>query len=103
MKTFQKLADDPWFDSLDFFQQIYMYEQWMEDKNESHELNENYAVLTGSFSNPDAGKAYWKQKNPKFKSSDEDFAKSMEMVENQEVKPMRRRQRKLLNKVNANG
>lgn len=54
------------------------------------------AILTGSFSNPEAANKMIKDQNPDFASSDEDFEKSIQMVvdsENAAALPKRRRRR----------
>lgn len=68
----------------------YLYEQWCRDQEEQQELGKMVAILTGSFTNPEAARSMLKSENPDVQSSDEDFEKSLEMVKNQPLPPKRR-------------
>lgn len=101
---FTKTPDDPWFEDLDPIVRLYMYESWYVDLEDKNEFAKSYAILQGSFANPEMARKMVKLDNPDFESSDEDFDKvSKSIVEKnrQELKEapkLKRRKRKLLNK-----
>lgn len=101
-KQYSKDPDDPWFDELDPLLKTYMYEHWCLDQQEAFELTRNQAILIGSFSNPAAAKDMLKADDPDFTSSDEDFERSLKMVEEdgkkqkQKLKKRQRRKAALL-------
>lgn len=93
-----KDLDDPWFDELDPVLKVYMYEHWCLDQEEAFELARSQAILIGSFFNPMAAQEMAKANEPDFSSSDADFERSLQMVEesnktNEQVK--RKRHRKI--------
>jgi hypothetical protein len=99
-KTYQKLPGDEWFDNLDPLIRAYMFEHWLKDQEETHELERMNAILVGSFTNPEAARTMLKADNPDFSSTEEDFAKSLEMVEQDKEKfnQVNRRRKRRINK-----
>lgn len=95
-----KDLDDPWFDEINPFLKVYMYEHWCRDKEEQFEMARSQAILIGSFSNPTAARDMLKSENPDFASSDVDFEKSLQMIEdgkkNDDQKKRKRQKRKVL-------
>lgn len=91
------MLDDDWFDELDPFLRRLMYEHWCCDEEENYEILKSQSILIGSFANPDAAKAMLKADNPDFASTDEDFEKSLAMVEADRQKqfPPKKRRRRL--------
>lgn len=74
-----------------------MYESWIQDLKDEHEFSRNYSILTGSFSNPEMAKSMLKKDEATFSSSDEDFEKSIKMIEDdiqQKEGSLRRRRRR---------
>jgi hypothetical protein len=101
MQTYQKLPGDDWFEDLDPIVYRYMYEHWCRDQEEKQELIRMGAILSGSFVNPQAARDMVKAENPEYQSSEEDFAKSLEMVKehnNNLDEKIPRRRRRLLKK-----
>lgn len=66
---------------MDSILKIWMFYHWLEDQKEKVEITKNHAYLVGSFVNPDAVKELLREDN-KYQSSDEDFEKSWQMVQN---------------------
>lgn len=92
-----KDVDDPWFDEIDPVLKIYMYEHWCRDKEEQFEMARSQSILIGSFSNPTAARDMLKSENPDFASSDADFEKSLQMIEESkktDAQKKRKRQRR---------
>ena len=59
---------------------LWMYMSWIEDQNEKHKFARDYAIFTGSFSNPEAGQKMRKAEEPDYELSDEEWNKSFERV-----------------------
>lgn len=95
------MLDDSWFDDLNPILRQIMYEHWSRDEELQYEMLKSQAILIGSFSNPLAAKAMVNSDSSKFESSDEDFEKSIQMVEEDKKKhlPKRKRQRKVQRKM----
>lgn len=66
---------------MDSILKIWMFYHWLEDQKEKVEITKNHAYLVGSFVNPDAVKELLREDN-KYQSSNEDFEKSWQMVQN---------------------
>ena len=49
---YNKLPDDPWFDELNPFTRVWLYENWIKDVEEKEKFAYNYSVFLGAFSNP---------------------------------------------------
>lgn len=97
------LPDDKWFEEVDPLLKAYMFEQWLQDQIEAQELQRMNAILVGSFTNPEAARNMLKSDSPDFTSSDEDFQKSIEMIEQDKEKfriqqKINKRRRRLINK-----
>ena len=97
-KTFGRELDDVWFEELDPVLKLLMYESWRKDQEEENEFARSYAILQGSFANPEMAKKMIKAENPEFESSDEDFEKvSNQMLENnkqEDSKTIKKRKRR---------
>ncbi len=79
-KMFNRLPSDSFFEEMDPIEKLWLYESWMHEIELEHELHQRTAILTGSFSNPQAAQDYVKQLNPDFALTDEEFDESLEMV-----------------------
>lgn len=82
-----------------------MYESWYADLEEKNEFARSYAILQGSFANPEMARKMVKLENPDFESSDEDFDNNSKLMIEKNKKELqnsnqklKRRKRKLLNK-----
>jgi hypothetical protein len=69
-----------------------MYENWVADQIDDAELAKNHAYLLGSFWNPEAVKKLVGDGGNTHVSSDEDMARSMEMV--REANPLHPKEEK---------
>lgn len=82
---------------MDEFNWIWMYYNWLQDKEELHKTYKDYALFIGSFSNWEMANNIHNKENPKYQSSDEDFDRATEMVvkeiEEEESKSQNRHRR----------
>jgi Glu-tRNA(Gln) amidotransferase subunit E-like FAD-binding protein len=75
-----------------------MYESWLSDFEEQNEFARSYAILQGSFANPEMAQKMIKSENPVFESSEEDFERTtQEMLEKNRKSIKKRHRRVLLN------
>jgi len=95
------LPDDEWFEEIDEWQWLWMYQSWIEDLKEKHEFCHDYSTFLGSFTNPDMARKIWESKNPTHYSSEEEFDEStkhvMEVsrqIKEQEKRKVKRRRKK---------
>jgi len=104
---FSKLPNDPWFENLDPILHLWMYQSWIKDLEEKNEFARSYAILGGSFVNPDMAKQMIKHDNPDHEVSDADFEKiSKEILENNEKEnklSYHSRRRRVVKNNNING
>ncbi len=97
--TYQKLPDDPWLEEMDPLTRMFLYYSWMQDLEDKHEFEHNYAVLTGSFSNPQMAKKMMNSKTQTIETSDEDFDKlSQQILEEGKKTSKKRKPRRLIKK-----
>lgn len=76
-----------------------MFEQWLADQEDNYELAKNHAYLIGSFVNPQMLQDILNKGTGKYTSTDEDFEKSWNIVQNDAVihkEKIPRRKRKRL-------
>lgn len=78
--AYQKLPDDPFFEEMDPFIKLWLYEGWVHEVELGLENARAQAILTGSFSNPEAAHKMIKLENPDFSVSEEDFEKTLEII-----------------------
>jgi hypothetical protein len=78
------LPNDPLIVDMDPVLKIWMFYHWIEDQKEKIDITKNHAYLLGSFINPEAVKEMLRDDN-KFESSEEDFEKSWQLVQNNSV------------------
>src|SRR6201986_485174 len=95
---FNKLPNDEWFEKIDPVLKLWLYESWRKDLEEENEFARSYAILQGSFANPEMASKMIKSENPDFESSDEDFERlSKQMLDQnrkEDIQNNRRRKRK---------
>lgn len=58
-----------------------LYQGWQEKQNNEYDLLKSIAILTGSFTNPQAAREMLESEGSQFASSDEDFEKTIKMIE----------------------
>jgi len=90
--TYKKLPSDPFFEEIPIYEKIWLFQCWFNEIQEKRKYEKDLLVFLGSFSNPEMAKSIYQKENPDFKSNEEDFEKSSEMViqsrekENEEIK-----------------
>lgn len=104
--AFKKLPNDPFFEQMDPFIKLWLYEGWVHEKELELENARAQAILIGSFHNPEAAHKMVKLENPDYSASDEDVEKVMEQIkaeaekeaqdQQHATKPHRRRKREVL-------
>lgn len=83
---------------------LWMFESWYTDLEEQHEFAKNYAILEGSFINPEAAKQMIKEEYHDFETNDENYEKISQMMVEQNKKEeenkvnLIKKRRKLFNK-----
>lgn len=82
-----------------------LYQGWIQRKSDEFDLLKSIGILIGSFTNPQAAKEMLRSENAEFKSSDEDFEKTIKMIEDdiEREKTEKHRRRRKLAKENVNG
>lgn len=96
-----KLPSDPFYDEINPFEKLWLYESWVNKIEQDAEYKKSLAILTGGFYNPELAKKMIDKSNPAFVSSDDDFEKSWEMVQkdkenNETTKKKRRKKRRVI-------
>lgn len=75
---FGKLPSDSFFEEMDPIEKLWLYESWAHDLSEGLEKDRAIAILTGSFSNPEAAHKMYMKDNPDIVVSDDEFNKQVE-------------------------
>jgi hypothetical protein len=78
MHEFRILPDDSFYERINPYLKVWLYESWLHDRELEIEKLKQHAILTGSFSNPEAANKMIKDENPDFKSTD--FEETNKMV-----------------------
>lgn len=100
---YNKLPDDPWFDELNPFTRVWLYENWMKDIEEKEKFAYNYSVFLGAFSNPAMAEKLRETEKTTYRTDDEQFDKLFENIkelnrrQESDKKPRKRRLKALLN------
>jgi hypothetical protein len=68
VNTFGKLPNDPFYEDINPYLRVWLYEGWCHDLELEAEKLRNHAILTGSFSNPEAAQKMIKE--PTYQSTD---------------------------------
>ena len=75
------MPEDPFFEDMDDWTWMWLYQSWLQDQEDMHKLYKNYALYIGAFFNWDMANRASKQDNPDHEVSDEEFEKAYEFVE----------------------
>ena len=70
VKRFKKLPDDPFYENINPYLKVWLYESWLHDKELESEKLRNQAILIGSFFNPEAAQKMIKIEHQDFESTD---------------------------------
>lgn len=101
-KTYNKTPDDPFISDMDPITKLWMFENWIQDQNDSTELAKNHAYLLGSFTNPEAVQQMIGEGAGTHNLTEEEFEASTQIIiderkaeEEAKQKVPRRKKRKL--------
>lgn len=70
MNKFHLLPDDVFYERINPYLKVWLYESWLHDRELEGERFRNHAILTGSFFNPEGARKMIKDENPDFASTD---------------------------------
>lgn len=97
MKTFGKLPDDPFYENINPYLRIWLYESWIHDMELEAQKLKNQAIFIGSFSNPEMAQKIIKQDSPDYKATDsEETANALheQIVKEESKKNSKKRKRR---------
>lgn len=97
-EMFKVDIDDPIITEMDPIRKQWWYESWVLGIEKDLEKWRALGILIGSFTNPEAAQKMMKRERPDYATTDEEFERSYEMVEEAPVeqKPRKRRRRKVI-------
>ena len=67
---YKKLPDDPFYETINPYLKVWLYESWLHERELESERLKNQAILIGSFFNPEMAQKMLKSENPDFQSTD---------------------------------
>ena len=82
-KLFNKLPDDVFYEHINPYLKVWLYESWLHDQELEIDRLRKQAILIGSFFNPDMAQKMIKSENPDFASTDEDLDEANKAVREQ--------------------
>ena len=101
VKTFGKMPDDPFYEDINPYLKVWLYESWLHDRKMESERLRNQAILIGSFFNPEMAQRMVKDERPDFKTTDLDQTTQMVrdhiLKEEEKANRKKRKKRKVLN------
>jgi len=72
------LPDDPFYENINPYLRVWLYESWIHDMELEAEKLRNQAIFIGSFSNPEMAQKIIKSDKPDFEATDsEETAKNL--------------------------
>jgi hypothetical protein len=77
---FKTTPDDERIEEMDPVQRVWMFNNWVADRNEQAELTKNHAYLLASFWNPEAVDKIMNKDDVIISSSEEAYEESTQMV-----------------------
>jgi hypothetical protein len=97
-ETYKHLPDDSFYENINPYLRIWLYEGWIHDKEQHTELLRNVAIFLGSFINPEMAHKLVKKENPDFTTTDLDTTSKMvrESILEEDNKK-RKKKRKVIN------
>ena len=93
-ETFRLDVDDPFIQDMDPIRKQWWYESWVYGIEKDLDKWRALGILIGSFANPEAAQKMLKRENPDFSTTDEEFERSYEMVEQSPIEKPGRKKRK---------
>jgi len=96
MNLFGKLPDDPFYENINPYLKVWLYESWLHDQELEQEKLKNQAILIGSFFNPEMAYKLHKSEQPDFAATDDEETGKMvhEEIVKEEKERSRRKKRK---------
>lgn len=82
-KLFNKPPDDVFYEHINPYLKVWLYESWLHDQELEVDRLRKQAILIGSFFNPEMAQTMLKNENPDFASTDEDLDKANKAVREQ--------------------
>jgi len=74
------MPDDPFFEEMDEYMWVWMYQSWLQDQKDLHKDYKDYALFLGSFFNSEAAQEMAKRDNPDYESTDEEMEEATDVV-----------------------
>jgi hypothetical protein len=71
------LPDDPFYENINPYLKVWLYESWLHDKELELEKLRDQAIFIGSFFNPEMAYKLMKNEEPDFQSTDIDESNRM--------------------------
>jgi hypothetical protein len=99
MHEFHRLPDDPFYEHINPYLKVWLYESWLHDKELEVEKLKEVAILIGSFHNPEMAYKMMKNERPDFASTDLDETSKMvreQILESQRKDRKKRKKRKVV-------
>ncbi len=90
-------VDDPKIEEMEPMRKMWMFYNWLTDQKDKAEFAKNQAYLIGSFINPEAVQKLLGESGTTHKSTEAEFAKTVEMMEREVEranKPNRKRKKR---------
>ena len=72
MKTFHKLPDDVFYEHINPYLKVWLYQSWLYDLELEAQKEKNQAILIGSFSNLEMAQKMIRDENPNIQATDLD-------------------------------
>lgn len=79
-KLFNRLPSDSFFEEMNPFEKLWLYESWVNELEEKAKFNKSLAILTGGFYNPQLAQKMLKDQDPDYSLSDDEFEESWRIV-----------------------
>lgn len=96
---FGKLPDDPFYENINAYLKVWLYESWLHDQELEAQKLRNQAILIGSFSNLEMAQRMIRDDNPNVQATnlDETSKKVREKIlENNKIEQRKRKKRKVV-------
>lgn len=94
MSLYGKPPDDPFYEHINPYLKVWLYESWLHDKELETERLRSQAILIGSFFNPEMANRMIKSENPDFQTTDVEATSKMVREQIIEAEREKRRNKK---------
>jgi hypothetical protein len=99
VKTFGKPPDDPFFETMNPFLRLWLYEGWIHDIELETEKLRSQSIFIGSFFNPEMAQKIIKADKPDFEATDsEETANKLheQIVEQEQLSKKKKKKHKVI-------